>query len=84
MSKLYTNEAILQINEEIVIWGISIYKKQSDIIDVSIFEKELKEIRKARRPLKERIGRWYRTHSIPEPVWILIGLCIGFLVGRFI
>lgn len=84
MSRLYTNEAILQINEEVIIWGITIYKKQSDLIDISIFEEELKEIYKVRRPLKERIRRWRRTHRVPEPVWILIGLYIGSLVGRFI
>lgn len=84
MKGLFTNQTVSVLDEETIVWGISKYKKQSDLIDVSIFEQQLKEIRQARRPLRQRIRRWRRTCSMPEPVWVLIGLCIGFLVGRFI
>lgn len=84
MKGFFSNQVITVLDEETIVWGISIYKKQSDLIDVSLFYKELKEMRQAKRPLRQRIRRWRRTHSVPEPVWILICLCIGFLLGRFI
>lgn len=76
MKGLFYNQVVVALDDEIIVWGLSHYKKTGEIADVAALEKMWgNEQIKERAPQKLR--HRYATHTEA----LLMGACLGLTIG---
>lgn len=76
MKGLFSDQVITVIDKETIVWGISCYKKISELVDTA----ELEEMWKNEQT-KENIPQKLRRRFASYTEALLMGACLGLAIG---
>lgn len=76
MKGLFYNQVVVALNDEIIVWGLSHYKKTGEIADVAALEK-MWGSEQGKESAPQKLRRRYATHTEA----LLMGACLGLTIG---
>lgn len=76
MKGLFSDQVITVIDEETIVWGISCYKKISELVDVDGLEK-MWESGQTKENIPQKLRRRFASYTEA----LLMGACLGLAIG---